>query len=235
MRIQVLGVAICLGTSSAAHAVAIPVTYLSNPAQSWVAAGVNTPIATSPTATIGSAQDIKSNRHNAQTFTTGATGFTLDKIWIHYQNLQSPSAGFGPGTAMELKLFTVANPTAAAFLPGANLFAVPQEHVVPTVDNAIEGHFVVFDVEDVALAANTSYGFQFVTNGFPYQWSRASAFAGGAAYSVVNVAPTFDHLFALQAAPAQQPPGDTVPMPEPATASLAMGALAMLLRRRRSV
>lgn len=242
MKANFLGVGAAVLVPVAAQAVTIPVTYVADQSMSWVAAGVNTPVATSPTTSSATAfkLDIRSNRHNAQTFTTGASGFTLDKIWIHYQNVPTQTPGNGPGTSMELRLFTVADPLAASFVAGTNLFPNPQEHVVPVgVRNDSGGNFAIFDVENIALAPNQSYAIQFITPavpspGFPYRWSLtnpAGTFAGGGAYSVVGTAPTTDFVFALEAVAAQQPPTGGASVPEPASALLVTAAVAMGLSR----
>ena len=238
MKAKILGAGVLLFAPVGAQAITIPVTYVADQSMSWVAAGVTTPVATSPVTNIASRLDIRSNRHNAQTFTTGATGFTLDKVWIHYQNLQTQTPGNGPGTSMELRLFTVADPLAASFVAGTNLFPNPQEHVVPVgVSNDSGGNFAIFDVENIALDPNQTYAIQFVTPavpspGFPYRWSlTTSPFAGGGAYSVVGSAPTSDFVFALEAAATQQPPTGGASIPEPAASSLALVALLMGLTR----
>jgi hypothetical protein len=86
----------------------------------------------------------------------------------------------------------------------------------------------------VALTAGKAYAFQFVANGFPYQWRNngtASTYAGGAYYRI-DWSPdrqAWDQIFAIEAAPA----ANGVAMPEPAGFLLMPAAAAPFMPRRK--
>lgn len=218
--------------ASAAQAVPMSVNYQLN---SWVADGLTPLIATS-LANSG-VQTINAARRNTQTF-VAPSNFTLDRIWISYESVQPVGVGTGPGTTIELRLFSVADANAPN-LPAApvNLFPETQTHVVPlTAPNNLGsngGNFAIFDVHNLNLVAGNAYAFQLVANGFPYQWRNngaASTYANGRYYRV-DLDPDgqlWDQVFAIEAAPLVT----AASFPEPAGAVLLMGGLAALNRRR---
>jgi hypothetical protein len=230
---------ITFAAAGGAGAVVIPVTYQG---PGWVAEGVPVAVATGTTGM--SVHNIGLGRRPTQTFTT-TSAFTLDKIWIKYHDVQPGMENY----VMEVRLFKIANAQTPVFnpAPADMLFTEPQIHHLPaTASNNLFDNYAIFDVENVALDANSAYAFQFVISGsgptYAYRWiggTGAGGYAGGVFYRQDNPSLTFgtneDRFFALQPlVVTQQPNPPAEAMPEPAAMLLiGVGSWAVGLGRRR--
>ena len=229
---------VTLVSTTSLEAVPIPVEYRDT---SWIDAGVPIAIATDPSVgvLVGTGQNLDNGRLPAQSFTT-VGAFTLDKIWIKYHD---NAILFNSAYTLELRLFEMAAPNGTN-LPASpvNLFSAPQTHPIPPGGpNNVPENYAVFDVENVALAANKGYAFMFlITDGGPndethaYKWSNflTSTYAGGSFYRGDRPAGSqkfdFDQIFALQLAPLST----SATVPEPATLTFAAAGLLLLAKRR---
>jgi|GEM_PF-1988327 len=167
-------------------------------------------------------RDVKSTRHNAQTFTIGSA-FTLDKIAINYF-----AAATSEAREATFQLFSVAEPE-----PGS-LSADPViiDSVSFTSSQLTEAAgTLVFDVIDTEVTAGSSFAIRFVASSSDllFKWAFADPFADARRYEGNNlVSNNEDYTIGLI--------GTASTIPEPSAAALLAGGAAVLLattRRRR--
>lgn len=241
-RVRLLAYACTLIASmvNSAAAVVIDVDYTMT---SWVDAGVPIAISTGPTGhPPANGQPLIASRINGQTFTT-VEGFTLDKIWIKYFDLQPVSDNF----TFDIQLHAIASPNANDLANvQTNLFSQPQTYqMIRSAPNNETENYMVFDVEDIALDPGTGYGFFFYLtdavssgSGFPFRWfafpSTTNPYPNGTHHRLdrnPSGSPTLDTVFALQ----YLIPQASVSMPEPGMALLTAAGLVMMSHRRSRV
>lgn len=166
-------------------------------------------------------RDVKSPRHNAQTFTVGSD-FTLDKIAINY---------FAAATAFTreatFQFFAVAESEPSS-LPASPVLI---DSVSFTSDQLGQSAgTLIFDVVDTNVTAGSSFAIRFLagTSDLIFKWAFADPFADARRYEGNNlVSNNEDYSIGLIG---------TATIPEPSSVAALLGGAAVLLaatRRRR--
>ncbi|KJJ85333.1 membrane protein [Candidatus Omnitrophus magneticus] len=131
---------------------------------------------------------LRNHLNFGQSWSVGATPYTLDKIWIKgnkFRNYQ-----------FEIQLYEMMSPDITYNELSSNLFLEPQ---YATTSDSASSQWVIFDVENITLNPNSYYLFKFIDNGNPiFRWFEGDSYALGTASIQKTYIPTKDFSFAIE-------------------------------------